>query len=193
MRMILLGPPGAGKGTQAARLEENYGLKQLSSGDTLRAEVAAETPLGLKVKDIMERGDLVSDDIIIDLIANRIMQEDCARGFILDGFIRTVPQAEALDAMLMEKNMGLDAVLLIETDEQELLNRMLGRAAEDGAKARADDNEDVFKKRLDVYHQQTAPLIPYYDGKGVLRRIDGMRDIDTVAADIDKALGFSIY
>lgn len=191
MRMILLGPPGAGKGTQAARLEKNYGLKQLSSGDTLRAAVADGTPLGLEVKDIMDRGDLVSDDIIIKLISERIEQDDCARGFILDGFIRTVPQAEALDAMLIDKGMGLDAVLLIEADEQELLARMLKRASEDGANARADDNEDVFKKRLQVYADLTAPLIPHYDSKDMLRRIDGMRDIDTVAADIDKALGFS--
>ena len=180
MRMILLGPPGAGKGTQAARLEDNYGLKQLSSGDTLRAEVAAGTELGQKVQAIMDRGDLVSDEIIIDLIANRIVQDDCSRGFILDGFIRTVPQAEALDAMLADKGMGLDAVLLIEANEQELLDRMLGRAAQDGDNARADDNEEVFKKRLKVYTDQTAPLIPYYADNGLLKSIDGMRDIETV-------------
>ena len=189
MRMILLGPPGAGKGTQAERLQANYGLKHLSSGDTLRAEIAGETTLGLQVKDIMDRGDLVPDATIIEMIAGRIANADCARGFILDGFIRTIPQAEALDAMLIDMGMQLDAVLLIEAVEDELLKRMLGRASESG-ETRADDNEEVFKNRLEVYHNQTAPLIPYYESRGILRRINGMHNIETVSADIDKALGF---
>ena len=190
MRLILLGPPGAGKGTQAARLEENYGLKQLSTGDMLRAEVASASELGLKVKDIMDSGQLVSDDIMIEMIAHRIEQPDCSRGFILDGFPRTTAQAEALDAMLADKNMDLEIVLEMQVNEDELLKRMLGRAAEDGANARADDNEDVFKHRMEVYHSQTAPIIPHYQNKGILRTIDGMLSIDEVAASIDQALGF---
>lgn len=187
MNIILLGPPGAGKGTQAKILEENNGLKQLSTGDMLRAEIAASTPLGQKVKAIMESGGLVSDDIVIEMISGRIDLADCARGFILDGFPRTVAQAEALDSMLAQKGKKLDAVIQLVVDEAALLGRIEKRAAESQAGnqgVRADDNAEALKKRLDVYNQQTAPILPYYQQKGTLIRIDGMAPIDQVTAAI---------
>ena len=186
--IILLGPPGAGKGTQAKILEDGRGMKQLSTGDMLRAEIAAASPLGLKVKNIMETGGLVSDDIMIEMISNRIDQADCENGFILDGFPRTVPQAKALDDMLSAKGKDLDAVIQLVVDENALLARIEKRAAETPGGPRADDNADALKKRLDVYREQTAPILPYYEGKSVLRKVDGMAPVDQVTGQIEKIL-----
>lgn len=187
--LILLGPPGAGKGTQAQVLEETRGLKQLSTGDMLRAEIAAASDLGVRVKNILETGALVSDDIMIEMIANRIDQDDCKKGFILDGFPRTVPQAQALDQMLEHKGKKLDAVIQLVVDENALLARIEKRAAESKTGPRPDDNAEALKKRLDVYRQQTAPILPYYDGKGVLQKVDGMAPIGTVTEQIAQILG----
>jgi adenylate kinase len=183
MRLILLGPPGAGKGTQAQRLVDKYGIIQLSTGDMLRAAVRAATPVGLKVKHIMERGDLCPDEIVVETVADRISQPDAHNGFILDGFPRTVHQAEALDRMLKEKHLELDAVIELKVDEDSLLHRIEKRVAEMSARGealRADDNAEALKKRLDAYRQLTAPLIGYYSGKGMLRTIDGMAPIEEV-------------
>jgi adenylate kinase len=182
-----MGPPGAGKGTQAKLLEETRGLKQLSTGDMLRAEITAQSPLGLKVKEIMDAGSLVSDEIVIEMISNRIEQPDCAKGFILDGFPRTVAQAEALDKMLHEKGKDLNAVIQLSVDEDALLARIEKRAAENGG-ARADDNAETLKKRLDAYRAQTAPILPYYEGKGMLQTVDGMADIGIVTSQIASIL-----
>ncbi|MDY0029869.1 MAG: adenylate kinase [Pseudobdellovibrionaceae bacterium] len=187
MNIILMGPPGAGKGTQAKLLEETRGLKQLSTGDMLRAEITAQSPLGLKVKEIMDAGSLVSDEIVIEMISNRIEQPDCAKGFILDGFPRTVAQAEALDKMLHEKGKDLNAVIQLSVDEDALLARIEKRAAENGG-ARADDNAETLKKRLDAYRAQTAPILPYYEGKGMLQTVDGMADIGIVTSQIASIL-----
>jgi adenylate kinase len=187
MRLILLGPPGAGKGTQAQRLVDKYGIIQLSTGDMLRAAVRAATPVGLKVKHIMERGDLCPDEIVVETVADRISQPDAHNGFILDGFPRTVQQAEALDRMLKEKHLELDAVIELKVDEDSLLHRIEKRVAEMTARGealRADDNAEALKKRLDAYRKLTAPLIGYYSGKGMLRTIDGMAPIE----DVTKAL-----
>lgn len=188
MNIILLGPPGAGKGTQAKLLEDTRGLKQLATGDMLRAEIAAATPLGVKVKSIMDSGQLVSDDIVIEMISGRIDQSDCAKGFILDGFPRTVPQAEALDKMLASKNKKLDHVIQLVVDENALLARIQKRATETGG-ARADDNEETLKKRLQAYRDQTAPIIPYYESKKMLKKIDGMAAVNIVSEQIGKILG----
>lgn len=188
MNIILLGPPGAGKGTQAKLLEDTRGMKQLSTGDMLRAEIAAQSPLGQKVKAIMDSGALVSDDIVIEMISSRIDQPDCKAGFILDGFPRTVAQAQALDAMLAQKGRGLDAVVELSVDEGILLSRIQKRAAESAGNVRADDNEEALKKRLGVYREQTAPIIPYYQGKGILRQVDGMADISEVTRQIGEIL-----
>jgi adenylate kinase len=188
MNIILLGPPGAGKGTQAKRLEETRGMKQLSTGDMLRAEIAAQSPLGQKVKAIMDAGQLVSDDIVIEMISNRIDQPDCKNGFILDGFPRTVAQAEALDAMLAQKGRHLDSVIELAVDEGILLSRIQKRAAENASNVRSDDNEEALKKRLGVYRDQTAPILPYYKSKGILRQVDGMADIESVTGEIEKIL-----
>lgn len=188
MNIILLGPPGAGKGTQAKLLEETRGMKQLSTGDMLRAEIAAQSPLGQKVKAIMDSGALVSDEIVIEMISNRIDQPDCAKGFILDGFPRTVAQAEALDKMLAVKGRNLDAVIELSVDEGILLSRIQKRAAESAGNVRADDNEEALKKRLGVYRDQTAPILPYYKGKGTLRQVDGMAPIDEVTSQIGEIL-----
>ena len=183
MIIILLGPPGAGKGTQCERQVEKYKIVQLSTGDMLRAAVAAGTEMGLKAKQVMDRGDLVSDDIVVGIIADRIEEPDCANGFILDGFPRTVAQAEALDAMLAEKGLELDHVISMEVDEQALFARIEKRAAETGG-ARSDDNAETLRKRLEVYHEQTAPIIPYYRDKGALKTVDGMQDIDSVTESL---------
>lgn len=187
MNIILLGPPGAGKGTQAKLLEETRGLKQLSTGDMLRAEIAAQSPLGQKVKAIMDAGSLVSDEIVIEMISNRIDQPDCAKGFILDGFPRTVAQAEALDAMLATKGKKLNHVIQLAVDENALLARIQKRASESGT-IRADDNEETLKKRLAAYREQTAPIIPYYEGKKMLKKIDGMAAVNIVSDKIDAIL-----
>ncbi|MEX2642470.1 MAG: adenylate kinase [Acetobacterales bacterium] len=188
MNLILLGPPGAGKGTQAQILEKNHGVVQLSTGDMLRAAIASGSALGEKVKEIMARGDLVPDELMVDLISQRISEPDCANGFILDGFPRTVPQAEALDEMLNERGLRIDLVVEVKVDEAALFDRIAGRANEAAAGARADDTEEVLRKRLDVYHRQTAPILPYYRKGGRLKQVDGMQDIDTVSTQIESLL-----
>ena len=188
MIIILFGAPGAGKGTQAERLVAERGLVQLSSGDMLRAAIAAGTKLGLRAKDIIDRGELVSDDIIVGMVAARIDDHDCAKGVILDGFPRTVTQACALDEMLSGKGRSLDCFIEIKVDEAALFARIENRAAETGG-ARSDDNADTLRKRLAVYHERTAPLLPYYASKGVFRSVDGMNSIDEVASQIDRILG----
>ena len=191
MRVILLGPPGAGKGTQAQRLIAKYGIVQLSTGDMLRAAVAAGTPVGLRAKHIMERGELVPDEVVVAIIAERISRPDAARGFVLDGFPRTVPQAQALDRLLAERGLKLDGVIELKVDEDMLLARIQKRVAEmtaRGEKLRADDNPEVLKGRLAAYRAQTAPLAGYYDAKGQLKPVDGMAPIDEVSAAIDRLL-----
>lgn len=191
MRLILLGPPGAGKGTQAERLVKKHGIVQLSTGDMLRAAVKAGTPVGLTAKDIMARGELVPDDVVVAIVSDRIDEPDAHNGFILDGFPRTVPQAEALDRMLAEKRLGLDAVIELRVDEGILLKRIENRVAEmrkRGEPVRPDDNPEALKKRLDAYRAQTAPLIDYYGKKGALTTVDGMEAIPAVSAAIDRAL-----
>jgi len=188
MRLILLGPPGAGKGTQAQRLVSKHGIVQLSTGDMLRAAVAAGTPVGLRAKDIMDRGDLVPDDIVVAIVADRISEPDAKEGFILDGFPRTVAQAEALDHMLREKGLELDGVVELKVDEGILIRRIESRIRETlarGEPLRKDDDPEILKTRLEAYRRQTAPLIDYYRDKGMLRGVDGMAPIDEVTAAID--------
>ena len=187
MKLILLGPPGAGKGTQAQRIVDSRSVVQLSTGDMLRAAVAAGTPVGKMAKEIMDRGDLVSDDIICGIISDRIEEPDCANGFILDGFPRTVAQAESLDEMLKDKSMSLDAVIELTVDDSVLLSRIEQRAKDSGT-VRADDNAETLAKRLVVYHEQTAPVSDYYAKTGSLRQIDGMQSIDEVSSSIDEIL-----
>lgn len=192
MRLILLGPPGAGKGTQASRLVEKHGIAQLSTGDMLRSAVKAGSDVGLKAKAVMEAGGLVSDEIVIGVVANRIAQPDCANGFILDGFPRTVAQAEALRTMLAEQGLALDAVIELKVDEEALVRRMEARVAETvriGGQIRPDDNPESFRVRLEEYRRKTAPLSDYYAGIGDLKIVDGMRAIDDVSADIASILG----
>lgn len=191
MRLILLGPPGAGKGTQAARLVQQYGIVQLSTGDMLRAAVAAGTPVGLKAKDIMASGGLVPDEVVIGIISDRIEQEDAVGGFILDGFPRTVPQAEALDALLKDKKLSLDAVVELRVNESALLARVETRVAEmraRGEEPRADDNAEALAKRLSAYRAQTEPLVHYYSDKRKLLTVDGMMTIDEVTREIGRVL-----
>jgi adenylate kinase len=187
MRLILLGPPGAGKGTQAKILIEEYGIPQLSTGDILRAAIAAQTPLGLEAKAIVDRGDLVSDTIVNGIVSERLDAEDCKAGFILDGFPRTIAQAAALDTMLVEKACALDAVIEIRADTDELVRRVIQRSRESGG-ARADDNEEVLRNRLGVYAEQTAPLVEYYQQKGVLKSVDGMLPVEQVTEAIKTAI-----
>jgi adenylate kinase len=188
MRLILLGPPGAGKGTQAQRLVAKHGIVQLSTGDMLRAAVKAGTPVGTKVKDIMDRGDLCPDELVVAIVGDRIEEPDARNGFILDGFPRTVAQAEALERLLHEKHMELDGVVELKVDESALLKRIENRVAEMTARGeplRKDDNPEVLKTRLEAYRRQTAPLTHYYQDKGMLRLVDGMAPIDDVTAAID--------
>jgi adenylate kinase len=214
LNIVLLGPPGAGKGTQAKRLEELRGLKQLSTGDMLRAAVAAGTPLGLQAKQVMESGQLVRDDLMVAMIAERIAQPDCAKGFVLDGFPRTVQQAEALDAMLAERGRGhIDRVIELAVDEPALIQRIAGRYVcancgegyhdqfrqpkvrgvcdRCGGKEflrRPDDKAEAVAVRLEAYRRQTAPILPYYQSRGLLRRVDGMGSPAAVAKEIDQIL-----
>ncbi|MEM8936454.1 MAG: adenylate kinase [Pseudomonadota bacterium] len=187
MILILLGPPGAGKGTQAEHIIDRCEIPQLSTGDMLRAAVSAGTPVGKKAKAIMDSGQLVSDDVVAAIVAERIEQPDCANGFLLDGFPRTLVQADMLDKMLVERGKALSAVIELRVDEGILVDRLKKRIEETGG-ARSDDNEETFKERLKVYRDQTAPLIPYYEKQGKLKVVDGMGSIDEVAASIDAIL-----
>jgi adenylate kinase len=196
VRLILLGPPGAGKGTQAQRLVEKYSIVQLSTGDMLRAAVAAGTPVGIQAKGIMARGELVPDSVVVAIIADRIELPDARNGFILDGFPRTEAQAEALGKLLHQKGLDLDAVIELKVDESILLTRVERRVAEmtaRGEAVRADDNAESLKKRLDAYRAQTAPLVHYYGGKGVLRTVDGMESIDDVTSAIGRILAEAAF
>jgi adenylate kinase len=213
LNLILLGPPGAGKGTQAKKLTDERGLVQLSTGDMLRAEVASGSPLGVEAKKVMDAGQLVSDAIVIGMIDKRTDQPDCAKGFVLDGFPRTEPQAEALDAMLAKKGKKIDAVIELAVDEAALIERISGRFTcakcgtgyhdtfhrpkKDGIcdkcgstefVRRADDNAETVKARLVAYRKQTAPILPYYKAKGLLHSVDGMADMSEVARQIDQVL-----
>ena len=191
MRLILLGPPGAGKGTQSARLEQKYGIPQLSTGDMLRAAVRAGTPVGRQAKMVMDAGGLVSDENVLGIIAARIEEPDSHNGFILDGFPRTVAQAKALEIMLREKHKELDAVIELVVDEAALLARIENRALETvaaGGTVRADDNPEAFHKRLVAYRDQTAPVSEYFASVGELHDVDGMAAVDEVSAAIDKVL-----
>lgn len=214
MKLVLLGPPGCGKGTQSKRLQDAYSITQLSTGDMLRAEVASGSDLGQQAKKIMDEGGLVSDEIIIGMIGSRIDQPDCKDGFILDGFPRTTVQATALDAMFADKGMKLDHAIEFEVNDDAMVERITGRftcakcgqgyhdsfqkPAKEGVcdkcgatefTRRADDNEDTVRSRLEAYHQQTAPIVAYYREKGNLTSIDGMADIDDVTAQLKNILG----
>lgn len=214
MKLILLGAPGAGKGTQAKRLEEAYGIVQLSTGDMLRAEVASGSEIGQELKSVMEAGNLVTDELIISMIASRVEQGDCKKGYILDGFPRTTAQAEALDAMLEGKGQKLDEVIEMKVDENVLVGRITGRytcakcgqgfhdefqkPSKEGVcdkcggtefARRADDNEETVRSRLVSYREQTAPIASHYDAMGMLKSVDGMADIDVVTEQLKKILG----
>ncbi|MEO1749310.1 MAG: adenylate kinase [Pseudomonadota bacterium] len=187
MKMILLGPPGAGKGTQAQRLVELHGIPQLSTGDMLRSAVAAGTEIGKRAKAVMDAGELVSDEIVNGIVSERLDHEDCANGFILDGYPRTLAQADSIEAMLAEKGKDLDIVIELTVDDKALVGRIEKRAQEAiarGEAPRKDDNAEVFDERLREYYKKTAPLIGYYHAKGLLKSVNGMASIDEVTAEI---------
>ncbi|MBB4399313.1 MULTISPECIES: adenylate kinase [Rhizobium/Agrobacterium group] len=191
MRLIFLGPPGAGKGTQAKRLTDKYGIPQLSTGDMLRAAVSAGTEIGKRAKAVMDAGGLVSDDIVNQIVSERIEAPDCAKGFILDGYPRTVPQAKALADNMRKKNLVLDAVIELKVDEEALIRRIENRVAETiaaGGTVRSDDNPEAFRKRLTEYRKKTAPLSAYYSEQGELVTLDGMADVDAVTEAIERVL-----
>ena len=191
MRLILLGPPGAGKGTQAAKLVDKHGIPQLSTGDMLRAAVASGSEVGQRAKSVMDAGELVSDAIVNAIVSERIDQDDCAAGFILDGYPRTLAQADAVEAMLSDKGFALDAVIELTVDDKALVGRIVKRAeqaAAAGQPVRKDDNPEVFDERLREYYKKTAPLVGYYHAKGKLRPVDGMASIDAVTEQIDAVL-----
>jgi adenylate kinase len=213
LNIILLGPPGAGKGTQASKLESERGMVQLSTGDMLRAAVAAKTEVGLKAKAVMEAGDLVSDEIVTSILSDRLAEPDISSGFILDGYPRTEAQAQALEALLASKAMTLDHVIVMAVDEDALVERITGRfscascgegyhdtfkrpkqdnvcdvCGSGNFKRRPDDNADTVRNRLAEYHAKTAPILPYYEAKGLVRRIDGMAPMDDVTAQIEAIL-----
>ena len=191
MRLILLGPPGAGKGTQAQRIVAKHGIPQLSTGDMLRAAVAAGTEVGKRAKALMDAGELVPDDVVNAIVSDRIEQPDCAGGFILDGYPRTLVQADAVDAMLSEKGLSLDVAIELAVDDSAMVGRILRRAEEakaSGEPVRKDDNAEVYADRLRAYYKSTAPLIGYYYAKGKLRTVDGMADMDAVTAEVEKIL-----
>ena len=191
MRLVLLGPPGAGKGTQAQRLVAKHGLLQLSTGEMLRAAVEAGTSIGMRAKEMMARGELVPDDVVVAIVSERIDEPDARKGFILDGFPRTVPQAHALDRMLKEKGLKLDAVIELKVDEAALLKRIKKRVAEMKARRetlREDDDPEVLRRRLLAYRDQTAPLAAYYQLQSVLHSVDGMAPIPQVSSAIDRVL-----
>ena len=195
MRLILLGPPGAGKGTQAQRLVEKHGIPQLSTGDMLRAAVQAGTEVGKRAKAVMDAGELVSDAIVNAIVAERIDQPDCARGFILDGYPRTLVQADAVEAMLKERGIALDTVVELVVDDKALVGRIVKRAEDAkaaGQPVRKDDNPAVFEERLREYYKKTAPIIGYYYAKGKLRGVDGMASIDAVTAEIEAVLATTV-
>ena len=183
----MLGPPGAGKGTQAERLVEKYDIVQLSTGEMLRAAVDAGTEIGLKAKSIMDRGDLVSDEIMVSIISDRVDEKDCKNGFILDGFPRTISQAEALESLLERKEIGLDAVIELEVNDEILVDRIMNRI-NSNTEARSDDNVETLKNRLEVYHKQTAPLSEFYQERGMLKTVDGMLSITEVSKQVDEIL-----
>jgi adenylate kinase len=191
MKLILLGPPGAGKGTQSQIIAEKHGIPQLSTGDMLRAAVKAGTPVGLKAKEIMASGGLVPDEVVVGIIAERIAEPDCAKGFILDGFPRTLPQAAALDKLLKSKGLKLDAVIELKVDDKILVDRIENRARETlaaGGTVRADDNAEALKTRLMAYYRETAPLIGYYFANGLLKTVDGMAAIGDVTGQVNALL-----
>ncbi len=213
-RLIMMGPPGGGKGTQAKRIQERYNVVQLSTGDMLRAAIAAGSPVGKQAKAVMDAGKLVSDDLLIEMIDKRLDDKDCANGFVLDGFPRTIPQAEGLEKLMANKGLKLDAVIEVRVLDEKLLERLTGRytCAKCGEgyhdkfklpkaagvcdvcggkefSRRSDDKAETVKTRLKAYHEQTAPLLPFYERKGVLKVVDGDRDIGLVAADLERILG----